>query len=269
MKTRWTGITTTALIAALAAGANAAESGLLGIKLFDSGVTVVTKYGNPDDIQAVNIGGMNNSGGMGGGPAGGAPRGPSGGGSPGGASFGPPTGGGGGGGASSSDFSFGDWVFRQAGGPKGGGPMGGPSMGPPQGMGRPGGAPPGMGGGGEGGAGVPPSAGGGAAENATFTRWVYNRSGSKYGFIIDKKGRVVQIEAIGMSNPRVRTSQGVTFGNTFAQVIKKYKTPDGYDISGSNLMARYLTRNKVAFRFSRLGEGKPQVVTGIVVAAGK
>jgi hypothetical protein len=114
-----------------------------------------------------------------------------------------------------------------------------------------------------------PGAGGGAAENASFTRWIYNRSGSKYAFIIDKKGRVVQIEAIGIANPKVRTSQGVTFGNTFAQVIKKYKTPDGYDISGTNVMARYLTRNKVAFRFSRLGEGKPQVVTGIVVAAGK
>ncbi|MEZ0326233.1 MAG: hypothetical protein ACAH95_10025 [Fimbriimonas sp.] len=240
------------MFAVLAAGANAAERGLLGINLFDSGVTVVTKFGNPDDIQAVNIGGMAGGGGT---PGGGGPGGPARGG-------GAPRGGSGGGTGSSSDFSFGDFVFRQGGRPGGGGfgPPGADGGGPPGPMGS-------MGAGGSGGA--PPAAGGGAAENATYTRWVYNRSGSKYGFIINKKGQVVQIEAIGMANSKVRTSKGVTFGNTFAQVIKKYKTPDGYDISGSNVMARYLTRNKVAFRFSRLGEGKPQVVTGIVVAAGK
>ncbi len=254
MKTRWTGITTTALLAALAAGANAAESGLLGIKLFDSGVRVVTMYGNPNEIQAVNIGGMGGAGGGGGGPSMGGP-GPSGGGARGGGGPSGPT----------SAFSFGDYVFRQGAPPMPSKPgAGGGSMGP---SGPGGSSPPGGFGGPPGGS--PPAAGGGAAENATYTRWVYNRSGSKYGFIINKKGQVVQIEAIGMSNPKVRTSQGVTFGNTFAQVIKKYKTPDGYDISGSNVMARYLTRNKVAFRFSRLGEGKPQVVTGIVVAAGK
>jgi hypothetical protein len=240
----------------MAASANAAESGLLGIRLFDSGVTVVTKFGNPDDIQAVNIGGMGNAGG------GGAGMGVPGGGGPGGGSG--PKGVGGGGGNASSSFSFGDYVLRQ------GAPMGAPgapSAGPP---GGPGGPPPGVGGGPGGGMpGGIPGGGGGAAESTTFTRWVYNRLGSKYGFIIDKKGRVVQIEAIGISNPRVRTAKGVSFGSTFAEVIKKYKNPDGYDISGSNVMARYLTRNKVAFRFSRLGEGKPQVVTGIVVAAGK
>ena len=171
-------------------------------------------------------------------------------GAPGGGSAGVPTAG-----------SFGDWVLRQAGppGPSAGmGPMGGPGGGPPPGFGGRGGM-----------AGGPPAAGGGAAENATFTRWVYNRMGSRYGFIIDKKGRVVQIEAIGLNNGRVRTSKGVTFGSTFADVIKKYRAPDGYDISGNNVMARYLTRNKVAFRFSKLGPNKPQVVTGIVVAAGK
>lgn len=103
----------------------------------------------------------------------------------------------------------------------------------------------------------------------TFTRWVYNRGGSKYGFIIDKNGRVVQIEAIGLQNPKVRTRKGVGFGSTFATIIKKYGNPEGYEIAGDNILMRYLTRNKVAFRLSRLGEKKPHQVTGIVVAAGK
>jgi hypothetical protein len=117
--------------------------------------------------------------------------------------------------------------------------------------------------------GAPGGGGGGAAVTATFTRWIYNRSGSKYGFVIDNKGRVVQIEAMGITNPRVKTSKGISFGDTFAEVIKKYQTPDGYDISGDTVMARFLTRSKVAFQFSRLAANKPQVVTGIVVAAGK
>ncbi|RYG35152.1 hypothetical protein EON81_13575 [bacterium] len=103
----------------------------------------------------------------------------------------------------------------------------------------------------------------------TFTRWVYNRAGSKYGFIIDKVGRVIQIEAIGLQNGRVKTKAGLGFGATFAQIIKTYGTPDSYEISGDNIMMRYLQRRKVAFRLSRLGEKKPQVVTGVVVAAGK
>lgn len=109
----------------------------------------------------------------------------------------------------------------------------------------------------------------GSAERVTYTRWVYNRGSSKYGFIIDKMGRVVQIEAIGLENMKVRTRRGVGFGATFAELVKKYNTPDGYEISGDNVLVKYLTRDKVAFRLSRLGVKKPQVVTGIVVAAGK
>jgi hypothetical protein len=266
---RWTGIAASAILATLATSAKAAESGLLGIKLFDSLTKVVTTFGNPDDIQAISIGGMSTGGGGGMGGGGGAPMG----GRPG--STGPSMGGGaprgGGPGAAVNSMDFGDWTLRQKlqGPPMGGGarPNGGP---PQQNFGGPG-APPGMGpnmGGGGGGM-APPSAGGGASESATFTRYVYNRSGCKYGFIIDGKGRVVQIEAIGLVNHAVHTSKGVTFGTPIAEVIKKYSTPDGYDISGDNVMTRYLSKNKVAFRFSRLGPGKPQVVTGIVVAAGK
>jgi hypothetical protein len=110
---------------------------------------------------------------------------------------------------------------------------------------------------------------GGSSGRILYTRWVYNRSGSKYGFVLDKSNRVVQIEAIGLANAKVRTSRGVGFGSTFAQLIKKYSSPDGYEINGDNVVVRFLVKNKVAFRLSRLGPNRPQVVTGIVVAAGK
>jgi hypothetical protein len=114
--------------------------------------------------------------------------------------------------------------------------------------------------------------GGGAGASdgkLVYTRWVYKRGPSKYGFILDKFNRVVQCEAIGMNDGRVRTSKGIKFGSTFGEVIKRYQTPDGYEINGDNIVVRYLVRNKVAFRLSRLGEKKPHVVTGIVVAGGK
>ena len=105
----------------------------------------------------------------------------------------------------------------------------------------------------------------------TFTRWIYNRNGSKYGFILDKFSRVVQIEAIGLSIPKARTTRGIGFGSSFAQIIKAYRgfSPDGYEINGNTIVVRFLSRHRVAYRLTRLGQNKPHVVTGIVVAAGK
>jgi len=148
--------------------------------------------------------------------------------------------------------------------------MGPGGMGPAGMGGRGFGAPGGMGPGGPGGMGPgAPRAGGGAAEATTYTRWVYNRGGSKYGFVIDKWGRVVQIEAVGIQNAKVKTKRGVGFGATFAQIIKKYQTPDGYEIAGDSVTVNFLSKAKVAFHLMRLGEKTPQVVTGIVVAAAK
>jgi hypothetical protein len=240
-----------------------AERGLLGINLFDPGVRVVSVYGTPDEIQAVNIGSgqMGGPGGGEGGPSGpggpsfGGPGGPSRGGRP-----GPTT-------NANTPFEFGNDVFFQDRIQGDGGTAS--SSGIPEGAGGPsrGGAPGGMPG--PGGGGAPGRGFGGAADVATFTRWVYNRGGSRYGFIIDKFGRVVQIEAIGLQNAKVKTRKGIGFGNTFAQVIKAYRVPDGYEIAGDNVLVKFLTRSKVAFRLTRLGPKKPQVVTGVVVAAGK
>jgi hypothetical protein len=240
-----------------------AETGLIGVKLYDSGVRIVGLFGTPDAIQAVNVGGGIGGGG-GTGPAaggGGGGLGPAGGG-PG--RTGAGGGGGGGGGATSalsnSPWGFTDDVLRQsmAGGAipptqdEGGGRTAGNRGGGPDAAGAGGGA-----------------AGGGDAGRVLFTRWVYNRAGSKYGFVVDKANRVIQIEAIGLQNPRVRTSQGIGFGANFAQIIQKYGAPDGYEVNGENLVVRYLVRRRVAFRLSRLGQDKPHVVTGVVVAAGK
>lgn len=250
---------------ALAQKKGGAEISLVGIKLYDTGLRVVSIYGTPDQVQSVG-GGGGAIGPGGGGPGAGAP------GIPGGGRGGPARGGGpGGGGAGGAidwsreggPFGFADNLMQVgpsdlgapspgAGGPP---PQGGQGFGPPSGGGAPGG-----------GGGVGNAGGGG---RILYTRWVYNRNGSKYGFVLDKSNRVIQIEAIGLTNPRVKTARGIGFGSTFAQLIKKYNAPDGYEINGDSVVVRFLVRNKVAFRLSRLGPNKPQVVTGIVVAAGK
>jgi hypothetical protein len=125
---------------------------------------------------------------------------------------------------------------------------------------------PGAPGGGRGGA---PNIAGGQADRVTFTRWVYLRKGTQFAFVIDRMGRVLQVEAIGMKNQNVRTRRGVSFGNTFATIIQRYGTPDGYEIAGETITMKYLTRQKVSFRLSRLAPQRPHVVTGILVAAGK
>lgn len=249
----------TALIAiaptVLAQRKSAAENRLVGIKLYDSGLRVVQVYGTPDEIQPVSFGG----GAVGPGGGGGG-RGPGGGG------FGAPAGGGGGASPGSAlgtapDFSFeNDILLRaQKGGLGEGGPRGRAGGGLSQ---APGGGGPTPG----------PSGGGGGMNSGgltKFTRWIYKRGGSRYGFILDNKTRVVQIEAIGLQNKKVRTRKGIGFGNTFGDVIKKYQRPESYDINGEQFVVRFLSQNKVAFRFSRLGPDKPHVVTGVVVAAGK
>ena len=256
------------------------ETGLLGVKLLDNALKVITLYGNPDQIQALGGGGAAGGGGGFGGPGGPGAGGPPGGfGGPGGR--GGAGGGGGGGGASIPNVDFmnpfdlnpslnkqmsPDGGGQEFGPPSGGAPFGGPGgrggFGGPGGPGGPGGFGPG----GPGGAG-----GGQQASGAEYTRWVYLRNGTKIGFVVDKFQRVVQIEAIGLQNQRVKTRRGIGFGSSFGSVLKAYSQnpPDNYDIAGDTVTVKYLTRERVAFRMSRLGSKKAHVVTGIVVAAGK
>ena len=264
-----------------------AERSLLGISLFDPGTKVIARYGNPDDIQALNIGGGGGAapaagGGGGGRPGAAAPAG------------GPGGGAGMAGAVERPDRSnvpldgfigdpFGQTVRQRPG--FGGPPAGVGSGGPPAGF-RPPQGPPGRGGGGgaagsmdgeEGGGGRPGAAGGaggvgagaGASDRVTVTRWVYNRGMARYAFILDKFNRVIQIEAVGMNDSRVRTARGIKFGSSFGSIIRTYKSPDGYEISGSNIVMRYLVFDRVAFRLQKVDPKKPHVVTGIVIAAGK
>ena len=275
------------------------ETRLVGVSLFDKGIQVIALYGTPDIIAPANVAQLESAGGAGGAGApggqgirGGGP----GGGRPGprmsglGGGGGAPRGGGPGAGAGFDDPDDLGSELLQQGGPgfRGGGPPGMPpgmsggfpgagggrGMGPggrggPMGPGGfPGGGAPGAGA--AGGGFMGPNSGGGAADNVVYTRWTYFRGASRYAFVFDKYNRVVQIEAIGIENPKVRTRRGIGFGNNFASLIKTYGAPDTYDIAGDNsLTVRYLLNAKVAFRLSRLGQKKPPVVTGIVIAAAK
>ncbi len=245
----------------------------MGIKIMDPSIIVLRKFGNPDEIQPLSVAtGSAAGGGAPGGPSGG-PGGPSAGGPsgpPGGGRRGGPMGGPAQASAGfiiDSGFSMGSELNRQQmGSPDGGGPLG--ASRPGGGQGGPPSAPGGPGPGGFGGPGNP-GAGGGVAERVNFTRWVYNRSNCKYGFIIDKFGRVVQIEAIGLVNAGVKTRKGIGFGSTFADIQKAYSVPDAYEINGDSVVMRYLSRSKVAFRLNRIAAKKNHQVTAIVVAAGK
>lgn len=259
-----------------------AENQLAGVRLYDTGQRIVQLFGTPDDIQALSWG-TAGAAAQGGGGAGAPTFGAPGGGGPGG---GIPTGGAGGGAGGAAPpaqeifipeiigdpFETGSSRYQTlpgeqlrqlrptgAGGaaPVGGGPAPGASpAGPAPGPGAPG-------------AGAAAAGGGGASNIILFTRWVYNRGPARYGFVFDRFMRVIQIEAIGLSEPRVRTRRGITLGSTFSDIIRKYDAPDGYEISGQTIVVRYLVRDRVAFRLSRVEANKPHRVTGIVVAAGK
>jgi hypothetical protein len=235
--------------------AKPAETKLVGVNILDTGLSVIGKFGSPDEVQPLSIGGGGVGPGGGPGAAGGrgGVGGPAGGGSgptmaPGGLWNGP------------GAYMLGD-PFGQVGG----------AAERPPGVDANGFGPPGNAGGniGNPNAGAGGGAAGGADDRILFTRWVYNQGASRYAFVMDKFNRVVQIEAIGMSDSKVRTSRGIKFGSTFADVIKAYNAPDAYEITGDNIVVRYLVRDHVAFRLAKLKAKDVHRVTGIVVAAGK
>lgn len=271
MNKRWIGIAIAALMVvpvgnvdaqnrrrATAAGP---ESSLVNVALYDDGASIVRKFGSPDEFQAVTIGGGGGGGGTGGGPgASGGTQGPS----------------GGAGAASANERSMAPAVPNRSLAENG---LGIPNDdvtvrqfedGGEEGRGRAGGGPPGRPGGGAPGGGG--DGGGGAAqgvEATQFVRWVYRKPTVRYGFVLDRFNKVVQIEAIGLSDPKARTKKGVTFGDTFQKLMTAYGTPDGYEIAGDTIVVRFLDKNRVAFRLSRLKPNQKHQVVGIVVAAGK
>lgn len=229
---------------AFSAVAQAAETRLAGIRLYDSGVDVVRKLGSPNEVLPISVSVTEAGGGQGGG---GNPSG----GSRGGGKFAGAPGGG------SSNFAVPPLSLNQAkGGSLGHGP---PDVSGP----TPVGGPTPMGG---------PSGGGGSmgSTNVTFVRWVYRRgAGGSVNVVLNNHNKVVQIEAIGVSNGNVRTAKGVTLGSSMATVMRLYQTPDSYEIGGNYFMVRFLQKHRVAFRLTREDDKAPYRVTGIVVSAGK
>lgn len=224
------------------------ETGMAGVKLYDSALKLLDLYGNPDEL--VNLGGG------GGGAAGPASR-PGGGGRSGGGRAGGGAGGGANPGANESIRELDPYELGEPTSLEFFGGFGG------------------FGGGGGGGGGQ----GGDNAGSATmasvggpprFTRWTYREPVSRYTFIVDKNLRIVQIEAVcGAVDPKVKSAKGIKFGSTFADVLRKYGNPDAFEIGGDTIVMRYLLRNKIAFRLNRLGPKQPHTVTAMVVSAGK
>lgn len=107
----------------------------------------------------------------------------------------------------------------------------------------------------------------GTGQTRTETEMVYIyrvKGGSTYLFQANKDGRVVQISAYGVKpDPRVRTSRGITLGDTYAKVITQYGYPDAH-VSAGNVIAIRYNKLGVAFQF----DTKTNKVTGIFVAAG-
>lgn len=246
-----------------------AEFQLIGVRLFDSGARVVSLYGSPDDIFGITMGGGGSGGPGGGGPGGGGGGGGASGGGGGGGGNGPAAGA-----ASGTSvvnypdvigdpFNMGTGNARQFrpgeedGRDNRGG--GGGNLSPAGDDG--GGANPGGGGG--------ANAGGEQSSRVTLTRWVYKRQNAHYAFIFDKFNRVVQIEALGVKDTRVRTRKGMGFGNTVQQLIQKYGAPDAYEVGGQHIVLRFLVKDRVAFRLSRLRANDKHRVTGVVIAAAK
>ena len=243
-------------LATAATPALATERSLAGIKIFSSTRTILQKYKNPSQVivgrpSLFPPAGSGVGGGSGGGFSGASGGAPGGGGYPGGGGFG------GGGKGSLPGFGGGGGVPGEFGG--GGGGMGqadGPSA-----SGGFGGAP------GIGGMGGFPGAGGANGtdpngSNPGEVTWVYDKpNGNDIEFTMSSDGRVIQVRATGYKNAAIRTSKGVTLGQTYAQVVSKYGYPESQEQMGTVLTARYTDRDHVAFQFFN------QRLVAIIVAA--
>ncbi|MCW5934137.1 MAG: hypothetical protein KIT45_07535 [Fimbriimonadia bacterium] len=142
----------------------------------------------------------------------------------------------------------------------GGAPMGGPMGGP---MGAPGGLGGPMGGDMGGGGGL----GGGSGTTSIETETLYRyqvKGGYNYLFLANKDGRIIQMMAYGLKpNPRVRTTKGITLGDSYKKVVTAYGYPTEHEYQGNVYAIRYNRRN-VAF----ILDSKKHTVIAVIVAAG-
>jgi len=95
------------------------------------------------------------------------------------------------------------------------------------------------------------------------TMLIYVKKGSTYSFIINDKGRVVQIGSIAERDAATKTRKGITLGSTYGEVLKVYGYPEMHEFQGSTIMLlKYLKKQHVAFQLFN------QKVVGITIAAG-
>ncbi len=89
-----------------------------------------------------------------------------------------------------------------------------------------------------------------AKKSAPEVTWIYQFVKNKtLEFIINPEGYVIQIAAYGVEWPSMRTSKGVTLGDTYKKVILSYGYPESHEKAGIELIARYAERHRAAFTF--------------------
>ena len=121
----------------------------------------------------------------------------------------------------------------------------------------------------------------GTTESGEVTWWYhYPVQGIHYSFLLNNKGKVIQIQQFGWSSDKAlkikgkltkvknKTRQGIGLGSSFTQVLAKYNFSGDGDRIGDNLTLRYgtgesllafqLVKNKVAG--ISLGYKKPEVL---------
>lgn len=86
--------------------------------------------------------------------------------------------------------------------------------------------------------------------SAPEVTWIYGFAKNKtLEFIINPDGYVIQIAAYGAQWPSIRTSRGITLGDTYKEVILSYGYPELHQMTGIELITKYADRHRAAFTF--------------------
>lgn len=85
-------------------------------------------------------------------------------------------------------------------------------------------------------------------------------------FIINPDGRIMQIAAFGTDWPTLKTSKGIALGvSTYKDLLGKYGFPEGQDVSGNNLVMRYVNKHRVIFTLLGMPGKMPYTVVGVTI----
>lgn len=99
------------------------------------------------------------------------------------------------------------------------------------------------------------------ASKSTEVTWVYKFSKNRtLEFVINDKGRILQIAAFGAEWPGVNTALGIKLGNTYKEIIRKYGWPESHETQGTEIVIKYPDKHRVLFSMV------DQTVVGITIA---